>query len=138
MSKVTVGDEEVRCQYVGFRPIWEEEWVSPILDYPIIEGIGIVDYGGLFYLETYEHTSGHNNYNGFICCLDPDGNILYPQDYRGELPGGGLPSVGVERISPTENGYDAPRYDILGRRISEPVPGQMYIQGGKKKIAAAF
>ncbi|MDE6379440.1 MAG: hypothetical protein K2L11_03135, partial [Muribaculaceae bacterium] len=30
---------------------------------------------------------------------------------------------------------DAPIYDMLGRRISTPAPGQLYIQGGKKYIA---
>lgn len=29
----------------------------------------------------------------------------------------------------------APCYDILGRRIAQPAPGQLYIQGGKKHIA---
>ena len=31
--------------------------------------------------------------------------------------------------------YDDPLYDILGRRIANPAPGQLYIQGGKKHIA---
>lgn len=30
---------------------------------------------------------------------------------------------------------DAPRYDILGRRITSPAPGQLYIRAGKKHIA---
>ncbi len=30
---------------------------------------------------------------------------------------------------------DAPCYDILGRRIANPAPGQLYIQAGKKHIA---
>ena len=30
---------------------------------------------------------------------------------------------------------DAPLYDILGRRIANPAPGQLYIQDGKKHIA---
>ena len=29
----------------------------------------------------------------------------------------------------------APIYDILGRRILAPVPGQLYIQNGRKHIA---
>ncbi len=30
---------------------------------------------------------------------------------------------------------DAPIYDILGRQIANPAPGQLYIQAGKKHIA---
>ncbi len=37
-------------------------------------------------------------------------------------------------IEETEAAYDsnAPIYDIFGRRVAEPVPGQIYIQNGKK------
>ncbi|MDE6263256.1 MAG: hypothetical protein K2M09_08155, partial [Muribaculaceae bacterium] len=33
-------------------------------------------------------------------------------------------------IAPAEN--DAPVYDLLGRRVSNPQPGKIYIQGNKK------
>ena len=130
----TVGDEEVKCWNVGFRPAQDDTYMG---SYPIVEGIGIVDYGGLFYLETFDHTLGNNSYNDFGCYMDLDDNILYPKDYNKELPGGGLSSsvgvVGIEADKLAE--ADAPRYDILGRRIAEPVPGQLYIQSGKKHIA---
>ncbi|MDE6551680.1 MAG: hypothetical protein K2K98_01770 [Muribaculaceae bacterium] len=128
----TVGDEEVKCWNVKFCPKGQEE-LSPQV-FSIVEGIGIIDYGGLFYLETFYMTSGGSIfYNSFDCCMDLDGNILYPKDYNKELPGGGLTSS-VTEIGQEAVAEAAPIYDILGRRITEPVPGQLYIQGGKKHI----
>ena len=128
----TVGDKEVKCWNVRFSLKGSEE-LSPQI-YRIVEGIGIIEYGGLFYLETYEHTSGGSHfYNIFDCCMDMDGNILYPKDFKDELPGGGLTSsvtaVGME--IPAQN---TPLYDVLGRRITEPAPGQLYIRNGKKFV----
>ena len=128
----TVGDEEVKCWNVRFSPALEEYGDTSAMSYPIVEGIGIVEYGCLYYAETFDHTSGYNYYNSFNCCMDLDGNILYPMDYNKELPGGGLPSSVITTEQPES---DAPLYDILGRRISAPAPGQLYIQGGKKHIA---
>ena len=134
----TVGDEEVKCWNVRFSPALEEYGDTSAMSYPIVEGIGIVEYGCLYYAETFDHTSGDNYYNSFDCCMDLDGNILYPQNYNEELPGGGLPSsvitVGLDAYK-TGDTDAVPLYDILGRRISAPVPGQLYIQDGKKHIA---
>ena len=132
----TIGDEEMKCWNVRFSLKGQEELSTQC--FPIVEGIGIVEYGCLYYLETYYLTSGGVYfYNTFDCCMDLDGNILYPKDYNKELPGGGLSSavgvVGIEADKFAE--ADAPLYDILGRRITEPAPGQLYIHGGKKYIA---
>ena len=130
----TVGDEEVKSWYVWFGLTKDEDMDRTSKVYRIVEGIGIVEYGGLYYLETYDHTSGHNFYNSFECCLDLDGNIIYPKDYNDALPGGGIPSA-VESIPAEHRESNAPIYDILGRRIANPAPGQLYIQDGKKHIA---
>ena len=45
----------------------------------------------------------------------------------------GIDLSGVKSLSGEEE--SAPIYDILGRRITEPVSGQLYIQDGKKHIA---
>ena len=130
VGTATVGGEEVKSRVVKFYLNGEDEVLPQV--YKIVEGIGIVEYGGLYYLETYEHVSGDNDYNWFDCCMDLDGNILYPMDYNKELPGGGLPSSVITTEQPEA---EAPLYDILGRRIANPAPGQLYIQGGKKRIA---
>lgn len=91
MGKEIVGDEEVKCWDVKFKPLGDNEESSSA--YRIVEGIGIIEYGCLFYIETFEHTSYYNFFNDFCCCLDLDGKILYPKDYDEELPGGGLSSV---------------------------------------------
>ena len=39
------------------------------------------------------------------------------------------------RTLKVENDEDGTIYDMLGRRIAKPAPGQLYIQGGKKHIA---
>ncbi len=131
IDTATVGDEEVKRWNVRFSLTGEEEMSTQV--FPIVEGIGIVEYGGLFYLETFYLTSGSNFYNIFNCYMDLDGNVLYPKDYTDELPGGGLPSS-VASVNPSEIANDA-IYDILGRRIANPAPGQLYIQAGKKHIA---
>ncbi|MDE5871157.1 MAG: hypothetical protein K2H22_04315 [Muribaculaceae bacterium] len=128
-----VGDEEVNVWNVRFSLMGQEELSTQV--YPIVEGIGIVEYGCLFYAETFDHTSGGSNfYNIFNCCMDLDGNILYPKDYKEELPGGGLPSQ-VREVETEEVGQNVPIYDIIGRRILAPTPGQLYIQSGRKHIA---
>lgn len=40
----------------------------------------------------------------------------------------------IKEVSATDSTADAPVYDLQGRRLSCPVKGQIYIQGGQKKI----
>ncbi len=84
-----VGDDEVQCWEIKFRPTGEDyDPTGPVC--PVVEGVGIVEHGCLYYAETYLLTSGFNNYNEFYCYMDSSGNILYPVGMTDELPGGGL------------------------------------------------
>ena len=56
-------------------------------------------------------------------------NVLFDYSRMDEYLASGVRTVGM-----TED-EEASLYDILGHRISAPVPGQLYIQDGKKHIA---
>lgn len=130
-----VGDQEVKSWDFIFIPPGVE--VLPTMCYEMVEGIGIVDYGCLFYIETHSRHAQNYCYH-FLCCTDMDGNVIYPVDSNIELPGGGLPA-NVNNVIDSDSGdmtnVSGAIYDILGRRILAPAPGQLYIQDGKKHIA---
>lgn len=94
-----------------------------------------------------------NPYTGYIYATDAagfvEGGSLYQWDPSGKLlgkhavyinPGHFLAlnpegETGVENIIVDgEDDPDAPMYNLQGIRISQPRPGQIYIQNGKKKI----
>ncbi|MDE7419355.1 MAG: hypothetical protein K2N35_04010 [Muribaculaceae bacterium] len=100
---------------------------------PMVEGVGIdSEYGCLtsinfLYLPTcpcMDHI--------FNRLLSADGRTVYG-DESSNIPIIGDLSVVYDITQPSKDYTSI--YDIMGRRISTPAPGQLYIQGGKKKIA---
>ena len=85
-----VGEDEVESWKILTFILGDEEEDIPTQSYLIVEGIGLVEYSCLYYADTLLHTSGFNYYNNFYCYMDTSGNVLYPKDFKGELPGGGL------------------------------------------------
>lgn len=94
-----------------------------------------------------------NPYTGYIYATDAagftEGGYLYQWTPEGKLLGkygtyinpahflalNPKGETGVEEtVSDTFDDPDAPMYNLQGIRISEPLPGQIYIQNGKKKI----
>ena len=47
----------------------------------------------------------------------------------------GTKTTGIEEVDAGSREADSRMYDVAGRRISNPVKGQLYIKGGKKYIA---
>lgn len=47
----------------------------------------------------------------------------------------GTKTNGIEEVDAGSREADSRMYDVAGRRISNPVKGQLYIKGGKKYIA---
>ncbi len=45
-----------------------------------------------------------------------------------------LPQASVEGIKADSPDADAPMYDLMGRQITHPAHGQLYIQNGKKRV----
>jgi hypothetical protein len=41
----------------------------------------------------------------------------------------------IDRVSSSSAEETAPKYNIMGQRIFNPIPGQIFIQGGQKRIA---
>lgn len=50
-----------------------------------------------------------------------------------EIPDSEFPTSDIKFVS--SDIVDSPRYDLNGRKLSEPVPGQIYIERGHKTIA---
>ncbi len=94
-----------------------------------VEGIGIVK-GGILPCVNGEFrlplTDDDTSYCGaaLLAVYDGDGNLLFSQD---------MPS-GIGEIATDADGWTAPAdrlYDLQGRELREPQPGQPYIKGGK-------
>ncbi|MDE6480879.1 MAG: hypothetical protein K2L45_11500 [Muribaculaceae bacterium] len=105
----------------------ESEW----LELPMVEGVGIAsEYGCLTTINTDMPTCPCMDHI-FSRVLDMYGKEIYREDEDpSRIP---IDFLGVGSIA-EQVGEAAPIYDLYGRRISAPVPGQLYIQGGKKYI----
>lgn len=139
VSTIEVAGEECRMMYVcpEFEVEYHKTYETPYYwYYPIIESVGAVDYGCLNYHEFIDHPTKMYAHHYFCRLFDLDGNVIYPLDYE-EIPYnidyGSFNSVDI--ISSSITPKDPHMYDILGRRIRQPVPGQLYIRDGKKMIA---
>ena len=99
---------------------------------PIVEGVGITSYGCLNTINfLWLPTCPCMDYM-FSRVLDMDGKEVYREDKDpSRIP---IDFLGVGSIAEQAE-ETAPIYDLYGRRISVPAPGQLYIQGGKKYIA---
>ncbi|MBD5263483.1 MAG: hypothetical protein HDS39_05360 [Bacteroides sp.] len=137
VSYVEIDGEECKMMYVCSEDQLEyyETYDTPYSYYPgIVEGIGAIEYGCLNYHEFMDHLTRLYAHNYFTCLYDLDGNVIYPTDpeYLGYDYGS---FASVKDMTDDTVEITAPLYDILGRRIANPAPGQLYIQGGKKHIA---
>lgn len=142
LSTIEVAGEECRMMYVCTEDKVEYQKNNDIPYYwnePIVEGIGAVGKGCLNYHEFYDIPSRMYSHHYFCRLFDMDGKVIYPLDYKStpdDLDYGSFSSV--EGISSSIYPKDTLMYDMLGRRISSPAPGQLYIQGGKKMIAPQY
>ncbi|MDE5871155.1 MAG: hypothetical protein K2H22_04305 [Muribaculaceae bacterium] len=100
----------------------------------MVEGIGIDSYYGCLTTINFLVMAADSYKNHiFNRVLSMDGRMIYgAEDGYSDIPVGDFLGVGT-LIQPSE--AEAPVYDVMGRRISSPAPGQLYIQGGKKHIA---
>ena len=98
-----------------------------------VEGFGNISLG---FFTSFEATRLDASSDGscFFRCLnnvyDADGKVVY-QGYND--PGPSISRVGP--ISIKGDAFSSVIYDLHGRRVSHPVPGSVYIRGGKKYIA---
>ena len=135
ISSVRIDGEECKMMYIS--RVDENNYDEPYYWYrPIVEGIGAVDRGCLNYHEFSSIPAKIWYWNYFLRLFDMEGNLLYSNDPTREYDGLDWGSF-VSEVGAIESNevIDETRYDILGRRITEPVSGQLYIQGGKKHIA---
>lgn len=107
----------------------DETWYFP---HTFIEGIGATSDGCLNYHEFADKPTClwyHNclnrvyNTNGELIFESPKGVIYSDLLFEG---------LGIDEIK--ESQPSSKKYDIFGREIRQPMPGQIYIQGGRKYI----
>lgn len=137
VSQVDIEGEEHKIMYVGLEGALEsyKTYNYPLTMYqPIVEGIGAVDYGCLNYHELIGRPNRLYTHNYFTRLLDMEGNVIYPENPDDNYDYGSFSSV-MEMPTDASADTDAPIYDMMGRRISAPASGQLYIQNGKKHIA---
>lgn len=138
-SIIDINGDECKIMYVCTA---DEEKIADDMPYSwfhaIVEGIGILDSGSLNYVSIEGHKNTGMWYRKcFERIFDMEGNVLYCgpgyDDRLNALTYGSFVSeVKTVNTAKTENDVI---YDILGRRIFQPAPGQLYIQSGKKHIA---
>ncbi len=98
-----------------------------------VEGIGVVQGGILPCVNSrfkLPVDAEDDSYCGavLLAVYDGEGNLIFSQE---------MPS-GIGEITPDSTGWVAPAdrlYDLQGRELSEPQPGQPYIRAGKIHIA---
>ncbi|MDE5849599.1 MAG: hypothetical protein K2H38_05615 [Muribaculaceae bacterium] len=133
IEHVEIDGEEHSLQRIAVYDDWLEEWVD--ISDPIVEGIGIDGYGCLTTISFYSVPTCPCMDHIFNRVLSTDGRVVYrAENDCTEIPINDL--FGVDGISEITESPEsaAPLYDILGRRITAPAPGQLYIQDGKKHI----
>ncbi len=105
------------------------------IELPMVEGVGIdSEYGCLITINFLYIPTCPCMSHIFNRVLSSDGKTIYGNK-NSNIPVGDF--LGVDKITqPTKE--DAAMYDVMGRRISSAAPGQLYIQGGKKRIGGRF
>lgn len=131
IETVEIDGQEHRLQRIcvqDYEGDWSDYWTQPI-----IEGVGIGSYGCLTTVNFMMLRNCPCNGHIFNRMLSMDGKVLYrAEDNCIDIPVGSLSGVDGITWQPNEDGII---YDVLGRRIAKPAPGQIYIQGGRKHIA---
>lgn len=98
-------------------------------EYKIIEGIGILEYGGLFYLETMFNTSDMRSYFQFCRYFNNKGDLLYGEEYPEKTPMD-------QRFTNINNIFDYDYksdelsihyYNLQGFEVSKPKSGDILI-----------
>lgn len=116
-----------------WKPNLSENFYEDIGENGWIEGIGILKTGCLAAYDIlmrggqgYDNTEFLNQDSWLQSVYTDDGQVLY-----------GLPPVGlsINGISDNASPADSRMFDVMGREITSPAPGTVYIQGGKKFIA---
>ena len=125
-STIVIDGEE--CRKVSVRPKYENYSYGTPQNY--IEGVG-ADYSGClnFHWLAWDWND-IETYNFFNRLFNEDGEVIYSKSWI-------IPIIEEDALVavPTENKTSTSYlYDIFGRKISQPAPGQIYICNGKKMI----
>jgi hypothetical protein len=106
--------------------------ISVVIDAKYTSGVGNIGYGNMTNIICDLRNS--NGQEEAVECFnnlyDKDGNVLYGGSNRSVPDPNGVDAI----ITDSDNAESAPMYDLMGRRITSPAKGQIYIQNGKKFI----
>ena len=131
-SYVNIADEE--CRSINVVPTEFAE-MFPNVSYQIIEGIGAVTEGCLNYHEFITDVDRIWYHKKLSRVFDMEGNVIYNTGTFGRHNINYNNLASVMTVGTESREVITPIYDILGRRILAPAPGQLYIQNGRKHIA---
>ena len=123
-DEITIDGET--CRVMGFGPFW-------VNAYPFIEGIGCTYNGtvGHYYPYFIAGGGGSNSVpeeDSYLQCVyNGEGKLIYGQEVK---LADGVNDIITDKADPAE----APVYDLMGRRVTNPLPGSVYIRNGRKFI----
>jgi hypothetical protein len=106
--------------------------ISVVIDAKYTSGVGNIGYGNMTNIicDLRNSNGREEAVECFNNLYDKDGNVLYSGSNRSVPDPNGVDAI----ITDSDNAESAPMYDLMGRRISSPAKGQIYIQNGKKLI----
>lgn len=125
-DNITVDGEE--CRVMGFSSFPP----FSVNEYPFIEGIGCTFNGtvGHYY---FDMIAGGGYYSEpevdsyLKCVYNGEGMLIYGEEVK---LADGVNDIITDKTDDTE----APVYDLMGRRVTNPLPGSVYIRNGRKYI----
>ncbi len=134
MANVDIAGEECKEYNVVASEFFSQ---YPDAGVPVIEGIGAVENGCLNYHEFITGVDMIWYHKELSRILDLEGNVIFNSGVfdQYDLKYGSFASANDITL---EHDASEAMYDIMGRRISSAAPGQLYIQGGKKRIAPKY
>ena len=133
-SSAEIDGESCRSIEVATMDLYYDEFMG---SHTYIEGIGAVENGCLTHHEYDDLPTKMWMRNYINRVFDMDGNVIFSSldgcIYEDLQYGSFSATDGVKAVeASTETA--TPLYDILGRRIANPTPGQLYIRNGKKFV----
>ena len=126
-DNITVDGEE--CRVMGFSSFPP----FSVNEYPFIEGIGCTFNGtvGHYYFDMLAGGGGSDSVpeiDSYLQCVyNGEGKLIYGEEVK---LADGVNDIITDKADDTE----AQVYDLMGRRVTNPLPGSVYIRNGRKFI----
>ena len=126
-DNITVDGEE--CRVMGFSSFPP----FSVNEYPFIEGIGCTFNGtvGHYYFDMLAGGGGSDSVpeiDSYLKCVyNGEGKLIYGEEVK---LADGVNDIITDKADDTE----AQVYDLMGRRVTNPLPGSVYVRNGRKFV----